>query len=178
MNTLSLVIFALFALIGVNELLHDVLRNYNRKKNYMKAVELAKEKQKKLLVIGDPHNGRASNFYGPQYMPGDVTIDLAGCEHNICNSIKRDACSVLQEMASNSCVIYVSCTLEYIPHVQETMREIRRVSGNDYVITHVHPCTLTAWCYSRNSTRVFNVIFKTIPDLIYYDVNSKKIYYI
>jgi hypothetical protein len=136
-------------------------------------------------VIGDPHNGMASTFFGwfgqQAYPTGDIMIDIYPCQKCLATSNSRimggDMVTMLQKMETDKYVIYISNVLEYIPHIKEAIKEVDRVAGSRYntFIYHVQSNCVTAYLYPgflmghSNST---NIISKAPPydDKIKYSV--------
>lgn len=124
-----------------NEIFQSYYRNYYRGSYYKMAAERALEIDKPLIVLGDPHNGIGSKFHGPAYGEGNFVIDISGCSKGICeNVIERDALASFRAFEDNSCVVFVSCVLEYIDQkdIDATIEEIKRVAGspdNIFVVT-------------------------------------------
>ena len=64
-------------------LISPIARYFRTKSLFKAAKEMAKEKGKMLMVIGDPCSGNYFQFMSsmfPNCEHGDVTIDLYGCE--------------------------------------------------------------------------------------------------
>lgn len=161
-------------LLLFNEIIQDFVRNNNRKSTYKDALECSKKLGKRLIVIGDPHRGKGSSFHGVSYGSGDMTIDINGCSKGKCDVIQDDAYEVLKQLKTNSSVIFISCVLEYIEHIEKTIKEIRRVSGGNYFIVHVQPYTLTAFLYAckKESSSARNIIFKTKPNFVLWKIGD------
>ena len=92
-----------------------------------------------LVLIGAPDGGVTSG-----YPCGDVTIDLA--PSSCPNAIQADITQGIP-FADDSCVVFVSCVLEYVSDVQAAIREIERISGGHAYYCGVEPVTLTAYLY-------------------------------
>ena len=54
---------------------------------------------------------------------------------------------VLPQLESNSAVVYVSMTLEYVQDLDKVLAELSRVSGGDLFVVTVPPWTLTSLLY-------------------------------
>ena len=100
---------------------------------YRTAMRCAKKKQKKLMVVGNPDNGSYFNrkilykILGPPYGRGDICIDLNG------GDVNGKLEDVIKHFPSDSYVIFISQTLEYIDpkRIKETLQHLVRVSGGD-----------------------------------------------
>jgi hypothetical protein len=139
------------------ELAQAMYRQYCRVSIFHSAKRRARLINKRLIVVGDPYYGHGSRFYSkfmPNYECGDETVDLTGSP-NCSNGVKSDLYDYLRNQPSNSGVIFISCVLEYVPNIKDTIYEIERVAGdtkNIYVVT-VNQWTLSAYFYKDpNST--------------------------
>lgn len=139
-TVIGFILIILILLIG-NEVGQSYYRNYYRGHYYKLAAAKALELDKPLIVVGDPHNGKGSNFHGPAYGSGNFVIDISGCTKGICQDvIERNALDSFKIFEDNSCVIFVSCVLEYIDQkdIDATIKEMQRVAGsndNIFVVT-------------------------------------------
>lgn len=115
------------------------IRNGKRATMYRQAEALAKRLGKPLVVVGAPDLGATS---GPGC--GDLVIDIA--PSRCPNSIQADICKQIP-LADDSCVVFVSCVLEYVDDAEAAMRELQRVSGGNLYVCRVEPWTLTAYLY-------------------------------
>ena len=112
---------------------------------YNLAKKRANETDKLLMVIGDPLNGSFFHRYfihkilGPPYEYGDVCIDLSGCPENSGYSIKAPLEDIIYKFHTNSYVIYISQTLEYIDSkkIYDVLKELIRVSNKDLFIVNM-----------------------------------------
>lgn len=139
-------------LILLNELAQSFYRNYYRYKYYQEAVARSLKINKPLIVIGDPHNGIGSKMHGPAYGTGNYIIDISGCSAGICPTIEQDMTQALKSFDDNSCVIFVSCVLEYLEknQIKEAIQQLKRVAGsldNLFVVT-VGTSSYSSYFYS------------------------------
>lgn len=134
---LIIILFIIIIILILNEIVEIFfLRPYRRKKYYKLAKNISNNKNKPLMVIGDPYTGNFITRLLPKYECGDICIDISGC--NKCpKSIKEKIENVLPYMKSNSYVIYISCVLEFVDNIKEVIRELVRVSGGDLYINYV-----------------------------------------
>lgn len=126
--------------VGAWESLWWAVRRRRRTSLYELAQRRAAELGRPLLVIGSPDGG-VTGGYGC----GDMTVDLnpsAVCP----NHIVADVCENIP-LGDDSCVVFVSCVLEYVSDLDRAMSEIDRVSGGERFIAHVEPWTITAYAY-------------------------------
>jgi hypothetical protein len=138
MNLNMIILIILF--IIVLDFFFGIFRMCRRYYRYKKALILSKNKNKELLVIGDPYSGFASKNIMKTYDCGDLCLDLNGCE-NCENYIKGDVLDELKKIEDNKYVIYESCVLEYVDkkNLDEINNEIQRVSGGDYIDVRIKP---------------------------------------
>lgn len=151
-------------------------RQRERTKLFILAQRRARQTRRPLVVIGDPHNGIGSSFYGlfekPAYSAGDIMIDIIPCDKCRADPTTRvmggDVVTELAKLRGNRHVIYVSCVLEYIPHIGKAIHEIRRVAGSsdNIFISHVQSSCLTVALYPgflTNHESATNVIYSAPP---------------
>jgi hypothetical protein len=117
-------------------------RVWRRGEDYRAARSLADRLGLPLVVIGAPDLGATAGPGG-----GDLTIDLA--VSSVPGSIQADICGGPGSipLPDDSCVVYVSCVLEYVPDLESALLEISRVSGGRFFVTRVEPWTLAAHFY-------------------------------
>ena len=104
------------------------------KRFYEDACKIAKTKNKKLMVIGDPCHGTYFSFmsrYFPNCKHGDVTIDLYGCSD--CNNMNINDMDSWSKFDDNSCVIMETGTISYSDNIKQLLKEIKRISGGDFL---------------------------------------------
>lgn len=99
-----------------------------------------------LLVVGAPDGGVTSG-----YGCGDVTVDLAPSTCPV--SIQADITKKIP-LADNSCVVFVSCVLEYVDDLDGALAELQRVSGGHAYFVGVEPWTATAFLYPGAKRRL------------------------
>lgn len=167
------------------EKIHKGNLKYNVRKTeiYNMARKRALETGKKLMVIGDPMNGSVLNrtynypVYGPPYGYGDLCIDLSGCPENTGKSIKSKLEDVIDTFDTDSYVIYISQTLEYLDTnvLEDTLKHLIRVSNGDLFIVHMNYDNDTY--KDRNRTFTSNTTFYKVPPhdkIIKYSFNKDK----
>jgi len=116
-------------------------RESSRTKVMLDAALRAKTLGRPLLVIGAPDHGMTGG-----YPCGDITADDQAS--STCpNFIPINLSAQQLPLADNSVVVFVSCTLEYVPDFVSAMRELWRVSGGEFYVVRVQPWTLTAYFY-------------------------------
>lgn len=133
-------IYAIIFIIIIVLLLYEFMKKYTAQQNmYKMAQKLSKMKNKKLLVIGNPHEGALSGIF-PGYSCGDICIDLNGCYGCSANTLNiRDKLeNVLHKIETNSVVIFESETLEYVDdaHISYIIDQLYRISGGDIYSVH------------------------------------------
>ena len=127
------------AALGAWELAWWARRRARRASQYQAARRAADALRRPLVLIGAPDGGVTSG-----YPCGDVTIDLA--PSSCPNAIQADITQGTP-FADDSCVVFVSCVLEYVSDAQAAIREIERISGGHAYYCGVEPVTLTAYLY-------------------------------
>lgn len=156
-------LFIICLLLFFYEILHGYKRQRDRISYYNMAINKSKQLNKPLIVYGDPYNGTGSKIYNTfmkTYGCGDECIDLTGCPKCI-NGKKQDILEHLKSKPDNSCVVFISCVLEYIPHIDKVIPEILRVAGtwdNVYVVT-VNKNTFSAYMYKNKHDISRNIVF-------------------
>lgn len=160
---LSYTLIVLFFLVILNEFYHFTKRQYDRLKTFDLAKKKAKLLNKPLIVIGDPYNGLASRFYSRFYKTyecGDETVDLTGAPR--CpNGIKNDAYKYLRTKPSNYGVIFISCVLEYVDNIDDTIKELYRVAGtrDNLFVVCVNDKSLSAYIYRDKTDISKNLVY-------------------
>ncbi len=132
--------------VALWELLVACHRKIRRRVLFQEAKTKSIQTGKPLIVIGDPDNGAFSKFTGRDYGEGDITIDITGCP-GCTTGVKARAEDMLPGLDDNSCVIFISCVLEYVDDIKSLSRDIPRASGGDYYIVNVEPYCLSAYYY-------------------------------
>jgi hypothetical protein len=114
------------------------------KRTHVHAAALLRSREtgKPLLVVGAPDGGVTAG-----YPCGDVTVDLA--PSSACPSaLQRDVADGLP-FGDNTCVVFVSCVLEYVDRFEQAYAELARIAGPDLFIVRVEPWTATAYLYPQ-----------------------------
>lgn len=136
-----IIIAAIFLIAAIIEFkLVYVDRAAKRKKYYAMAQQKALQTKKPLLVIGDPatDNYSLTKF---DYGCGDVCMDINDCP--LCpTAVKHDINNGFDFLGDNSCVVFVSCTLEYANDINGIYRQLVRISGGDVYIVTITPNSL------------------------------------
>ena len=130
---------AIILIIIIMDILLSMYRNHRRSKYYNESLNLSKEMDKKLLVIGNPTAGFWNRNVKKAYGCGDLCLDIMGCDCE--NQIQGDLLKELKKMESDSFIIYESCVLEYIDQkdIPEVKNELDRVSGGNYYGVRIFP---------------------------------------
>lgn len=149
------IIITLLWIVGI------VKTQNKRSGTYWKAVTRAKETGKPLLVIGDPLKGMSSGLFGQSYGYGNKCVDIEP-HNNKCE--KMDAYELLRRYKNNSCVIFCSCVLEYVPNVNILINEIYRVGGGDHYIVSVPVYQLPTHFYMFQNDYSQNIITNDNPN--------------
>lgn len=143
--------------------LNDTLDRHRRRRMLCNmARERAKELNRPLIIVGDPHNGNGTYInavimgqgYGYQVMDDEKLIDLYPCAscQNKPNTLKGDLCDELKKLNTDSCVIFVCLTLEYINNLADTVIELYRVTGSyrNLYINYIDRYALSHTLYKHN----------------------------
>lgn len=132
------------ALLTLYEGALSVSRFNERRQTFAIAKARAATLNRPLVVVGDPDSGLHTRF-ARAYDCGHLCVDLHGCSKCTC-SLPADISRPLP-IESDSAVVFVSCTLEYVPDAPGAVRELLRVAGdpkNLFVVT-VSPFSLSFW---------------------------------
>jgi hypothetical protein len=121
-------------------------RRSRRAAIYQEALHQARELNRPLMVIGAPDGGVTSG-----YDCGDITVDV--CPSSCPVHLQADITQRIP-MPDASCVIFVSCVLEYVDDLEGALQEIQRVSGGHAYFVGVEPWTLTAFLYPGAQRRL------------------------
>jgi hypothetical protein len=121
-------------------------RPKRRKLFFDLATEKAKQTNKKLLVIGDPHTDNYA--FGVDYGCGDLCMDINNCP-KCPNAVIHDINKGFSSYRSNSYVVFISCTLEYVDDIHFVHSELMRISGGDLFIVSLEPYSLKT-LFARN----------------------------
>jgi hypothetical protein len=156
-------ILLIVGIILFNEIIRILYRQYNRKKIFRLSLEHSKKVNKPLVVIGDPYSGKGSTFFNnfmSSYGCGDETVDLTGAP-KCPNGIKSDLLDYLKKKNSNSCIIFISCVLEYIDNIEETINELYRVGGSpsNIFVVCVGDYSLSSYFYKEDDHSSKNIIY-------------------
>lgn len=104
------------------------------KRFYHDALQLSKDKNKQLMIIGDPCGGTYFQFISdlfPNCEHGDVTIDLFGCSK--CNRMDINDMDSWSQFESNSFVVMETGTLSFSKDIRKVLTQIKRISGGDFL---------------------------------------------
>ena len=93
-----------------------------------------------LVVVGAPDGGVTAG-----YGCGDVTVDLATL--SACSPYLSADVTKPLPFADDSCVVFVSCVLEYVDDYEGAYSELRRIAGENLFIVRVEPWSATAYLY-------------------------------
>jgi hypothetical protein len=126
-------------LVGLWEAAWWARRRARRSSVYQIALQHAQTLNRPLVVVGAPDGGVTSG-----YGCGDQSIDLST---STCpNHLQCDITTTIP-IADDSCVVFVSCVLEYVDDVDAAIYEINRISGGQFFVVGVEPWTLTSIWY-------------------------------
>lgn len=161
-------------------------RYFLTKKYYKEGYDLAKQKGKKLMIIGDPCIGNVGIMFliqkiFPNSSHGDITIDLFGC--NNCDRLDINNINGWEKYKTNDYVIVETGTLSFSTNIEKTLTEIKRISGGDffsaggtlsyywkYIGNKIHSNSLNYIIYPFNFTK--DEYYKV------YNLNTKNMRYI
>jgi len=117
-----------------------------RRRCFKQAQKRSKETGKKLIVVGDPYNGVGSIYTGIDYTCGDICVDITGCP-KCSNGIKSDLESYLKSIDLNEYIIFISCTIEYIPNISVILEYLNKVPKDNLFIVNVQWYNLVCYYY-------------------------------
>ncbi|MBR79914.1 MAG: hypothetical protein CMA88_03920 [Euryarchaeota archaeon] len=115
-------------------LISPIKRYFVTKRMFAEAKNIANTKGKSLMMIGDPCSGNYFQFMSrmfPNSEHGDVTVDLYGCED--CHRMDINDMDAWGSFDDGSFVVMESGTLGFSNDLGAVLREIRRVSGGDFL---------------------------------------------
>jgi hypothetical protein len=138
---------AIFAVLGSAEGYAALQRHADRTRLYEQAEARSEATGRPLLVIGDPDAG-AHTSLARAYGCGDECVDLNGCPACPVN-YSADITKPIQEISSDSRVVFVSCVLEYVNNFDAAWDEIMRIAGStdNVFVASVQPYSFTAALY-------------------------------
>lgn len=110
------------------------------------ATKKAKETNKKLLVIGDPHTDNYA--FGVDYGCGDLCLDINNCS-KCPSAVVYDINKGFLDFSSDTWVVFISCTLEYVDDIYFVYSELMRISGGDLFVVSLEPYSLKT-LFARN----------------------------
>jgi hypothetical protein len=146
---------ALLVLCGAEAALAFGPRRLHRQRVYRAAHRRSQETGKPLIVVGAPRAGFVT-WLLPTYGCGDLCIDLFGCP-TCPEQVKADLAHALRLYPSDSAVVCVVCTLEYVEGIEEAKAQLNRVAGRDLFVARVEPWSLTAFLYPGAQQRLLSV---------------------
>jgi hypothetical protein len=147
-----LTMYKWLCLIVVYEILQTWFRRKQRRFLYEKAKARAQATGKKLLVIGDPHNGIFNSVFGPDYEAGDECLDITGCptvEQTRSKKYKGKVEDILPQMDLSKRIVFISCVLEYVDDIEKVNSILSQMDQQDIFIVTVSPWTMEAWIYPQ-----------------------------
>ena len=131
--------FAIPALAALWEAVWWQKRIMDRNDAYSKAFSHSRALGLPLVVIGAADLGPTN---GPWV--GDINIDIE--KSNTPNFIQCDITKRIP-LPDNSCVVFVSCVLEYVDDLGSAMKELGRIARDRVYICRVQPWTFTGQLY-------------------------------
>ena len=115
-------------------LISPIKRYFVTKRMFAEAKKIAETKGKRLMMIGDPCSGNYFQFMSslfPNSEHGDVTVDLRGCGD--CHRMDINDMDAWGSFDDGSFVVMETGTLGFSKDLPIVLREIRRVSGGDFL---------------------------------------------
>lgn len=152
--------------------IQPITRYYKQNELFIKAYNLAKKTNKKLMVIGDPCSGNYFEIFSsfvPNMEHGDITIDLYGCEN--CYNYDINNFEMWSKFRDNSYVIVESGVFSFSTDVERLIKEIKRISGGKFF--SAGGTTGILWehfLYKTYDKNLKNIIYK-------FDYTKDKVYY-
>jgi len=154
-------------LVSVELYMAMVVRRQKRRDLFNQALDAAKNKRKKLIVVGDPDGYWVSRFTGRDFDCGDLCVDPKACPKCSAQAV-GDVAQVLSQFAGNDAVIFVNTgVLEREKDITTALAQLKRVSGGDLFISTLEPYLPSAFLWP-NKRRVItaagsNVAYKALP---------------
>ena len=139
-------IIIIVIIICIYQVILTIQLKLKRREVFIKALERSKLTGKKLVVIGDPYNGVGSLYTGPDYTCGDICVDINGCP-NCSNGVKSDLESYLASINLDEYIIFISCTLEYIPDISNILIHLNKVPKENLFTVNVQCYNLVCYYY-------------------------------
>lgn len=156
-------------------LLYEIYMPYKRYKltieYFEKAKLLSKNKNKKIMVIGDPCSINFQSYIQkllPKYQHGDITIDLFGCD--CCDKMNINNTTDWKKYNTNEYVVIETATLSFGKNLNKILREIKRISGGDFISSG--GTTTIGWKLIGN--KLYSVKYPNSIQNIIYPFDSKK----
>jgi hypothetical protein len=184
MKKINFIFILIFSIFLILEIYSPYNRNILTRKYFIKAKKISQNKNKKLMVIGDPCTGNTYMWFQklfPNCEHGDVTIDLFGCDD--CDKMDINNIKEWKKYKSNNYVIIETATLSFGKNLKNILKEIKRISGGDFF--SAGSTTSIGWKYIGNKlyskkypNSIQNIIypFDSLKDKYYkyYNFNCKK----
>lgn len=170
-KTAIALILILTLILIFNEFNNPYQRHRLTRRFYEKAKLLAKTKNKKIMVIGDPCTGNVHMWIqkiNPNCKHGDVTIDLFGC--NDCDKMDINNIEEWKKYKSNEYVIIETGTLSFGKDIEKILSEIKRISGGDFF--SAGGTTSIGWMYIGN--KLYSKKYPNALQRIIYPFDSSK----
>jgi len=144
MNTIIKIVI----ILTVYQIIVNIKLKLKRRNLFKLAEARSKSTGKKLVVVGDPDNGLASKFTGRDYTCGDICVDITGCP-GCPNGVKSDLESYLKTIDLNEHIIFISCTIEYIPDITTILKDLSRVPPENLFVVNVQWYNLVCYYYPK-----------------------------
>jgi len=130
---LLILIILIILLLTVLESILSSYKRYRRTKEYYNRI---KNKNKRLLVIGDPCTNSKllklfERLFGKMYEHGDITLDLYGCE----KCVKKDINDIEYLKSLDNYIVFETGTLSFSKDIKSVLNELKRISGDDLFIS-------------------------------------------
>lgn len=160
MSGQRVVSFAVICIVLYELLSVYVFRAFRRRQIFNLATQKAIELGLPLVVIGDPatDNYSLSRY---DYGCGDLCVDIAGCP-KCHNSITHDINKPFNNISDNSCVVFISCTLEYVNNIGAVVAELNRISGNNLYVVNIEPFTIKSLFFTNTGYTQFSRKWRVI----------------
>ena len=135
-NIFFIIIIIIVIILIIYDCLKSPVERYILTKKYTKmALKRTKEKNKKLMIIGDPCRGNGGLFklmqkISPNTIHGDITLDKYGC----IKCVKEDINNIntWRKYKDNEFVILETATISFSNNIKGVLKEIMRISGGDF----------------------------------------------
>jgi hypothetical protein len=139
-------VIKIIIILTVYQAILTIQLKLTRRKLFKLAEARSKFTGKKLVVVGDPDNGVGTKFTGRDYTCGDICVDITGCP-GCPNGVKSDLESYLKTIDLNEHIIFISCTIEYIPDITNILEDLSKIPPENLFVVNIQWYNLCSYYY-------------------------------